>query len=64
MLIYKTNDYGIHSKDTICISRNAEDLKGVIRSLKLKKDKQHNSQKKKVETTNNDLQNITQKTKD
>jgi hypothetical protein len=41
-----------------------EDLKGVIRSLKLKKDKQHNSQKKKVETTNNDLQNITQKTKD
>ena len=41
-----------------------EDLKGVIRSLKLKEDKQHNSQKKKVETTNNDLQNITQKTKD
>ena len=41
-----------------------EDLKGVIRSLKLKKDKQHNSQKKKVETTNNDLPNITQKTKD
>jgi hypothetical protein len=41
-----------------------EDLKGVIRSLKLKKDRQYNSQKKKVETTNNDLQNITQKTKD
>jgi hypothetical protein len=36
----------------------------VIGSCKSKKDKQHNGQKKKDKGTNNDLQNITQKTKD
>ena len=40
-----------------------EDTKGVIRSRK-SKDRQHNGQKKKDKRTNNDLQNITQKTKD
>ena len=39
-----------------------EDTKGVIRIRKSKKDKQHNDQKKKDKRTNNDLQNITQKT--
>jgi len=37
-----------------------EDTKGVIRSHKSKKDGQYNGQKR----TNNDLQNITQETKD
>jgi hypothetical protein len=40
-----------------------EDIKGVIRIRKLK-DRQHNDQKKKDKRTNNDLQNITHKTKD
>ena len=39
-----------------------EDPKGVIRIRKSKKDRQHNGQKKTM--TNNDLQSITQKTKD
>jgi hypothetical protein len=38
-----------------------DDTKGVIRSRKSKKDRQHNGQKKR---TNTDLQNITQKNKD
>ena len=41
-----------------------EDTKGVIKIRKSKKDRQHNSQKKKDKRTNNDLQNITHKTKD
>ena len=40
-----------------------EDTKGVIR-IRTSKDRQHNGQKKKEKKTNNDLQNITQKTKD
>jgi len=41
-----------------------EDTKGVMRSRKLKKDRQHNmTQKKTDKRTNNDLQNITQKLK-
>ena len=40
-----------------------EDTKGVIRR-KSKKDRQWNDQTKKNKETNNDLQNITQKTKD
>jgi hypothetical protein len=40
-----------------------EDTKGVIRILK-SKDRQHNGQKKKYKSTNNDLQTITHKTKD
>jgi len=41
-----------------------EDTKGIIRRRKLKKDRQHNGQKKKDKRTNNCLQNTTQKTKD
>ena len=41
-----------------------EDTKGVIKIRKSKKDRQHNGQKKKDKRTNNDLQNITHKTKD
>jgi len=40
-----------------------EDTKGVVRSRKSKKDRQYNGQKKKKKKTNNDPQNITQKTK-
>ena len=40
-----------------------ENTKGVIRICKLK-DRQHNGQMKKDKRTNNDLQNITHKTKD
>jgi hypothetical protein len=40
-----------------------EDTKDVIRSRK-SKDRQHNGRKKKDERTNNDLQNITQKSED
>ena len=36
----------------------------IIRFRKSKKNRQHNDQKKKEKRTNNDLQNITQKTKD
>jgi len=39
------------------------DTNGVIRIYK-SKDRQHNGQKKKEKRTNNDLQNITHKTKD
>ena len=35
-----------------------EDIKGVIRIRKSKKNRQHNGQKKKDKRTNNDLQNI------
>jgi hypothetical protein len=41
-----------------------EDTKWVIRRRKTKKDRQHNGQKKKIKRTNNNLQYITQKTKD
>ena len=41
-----------------------EDTKGVIRIRKSKKDRHHNGKKKKGKRTNNDLQNITHKTKD
>jgi hypothetical protein len=41
-----------------------EDTKEVIRFRKSKKNRQHNDQKKTEKRTNNDLQNITQKTKD
>jgi len=36
-----------------------EDTKGVIRSRKWKKDRQHNGQEEKYKRTRNDLQNIT-----
>ena len=35
-----------------------EDTKGVIRIVKLMKDRQHNGQKKNYKRTNNDQQNI------
>jgi len=38
-----------------------ENTKGVIRSRKWTRDRQHNNQKKKDKDTNNDLQNNTQK---
>ena len=41
-----------------------KDTKEAIRIRILKKNKQHNGQKKKYKRTNNDLQNITHKTKD
>ena len=41
-----------------------EDTKKVIRIRKSKKDRQRYGQKKKDKRTNNDLQNITHKTKD
>ena len=41
-----------------------EDTKEVIRIRKSKKDRQRYGQKKKDKKTNNDLQNITHKTKD
>ena len=41
-----------------------EDAKGVIRIRKSKKDRQHNGQNNKDKRTNNDIQNITHKTKD
>ena len=41
-----------------------DDTNGVIRIRTSKKDRQHNSQKKKDKRTNNDLQNITHKTDD
>ena len=49
---------------TIMHQDNFEDGKGVIRSRKSKKDRQHNNQKKKDKRTNSDLQNIAQKNKD
>jgi hypothetical protein len=41
-----------------------EDTKGTIRIRISKKNKQHSGQKKKDKLTNNDLQNITQKSED
>ena len=47
---------------TFKIQEEFEDAKGVIRICK-SKDRQHNGQEKKDKRTNNDLQNITYKTK-
>ena len=41
-----------------------EDTKGVIKTRKSKKGRQHNEEKKRYKRTNNDLKNTTQKTKD
>jgi hypothetical protein len=40
------------------VKEEFDDTKGVIRNRKLKKNKQHNGQKKKCKRTNNDLQYI------
>ena len=55
--------YQIYPAISSVIYEKLEDTKGVIRSRK-SKDRQHNSQTKKYNRTNNDLQNITLKTKD
>jgi CRISPR/Cas system-associated protein Cas5 (RAMP superfamily) len=49
---------------TDLIYEEFDDTKEVIRIRKSKKDRQHNGQKKKDKKTNNDIQNIAQKTKD
>ena len=41
-----------------CMQEKFEDTKGVIRIRILKKERQHNIQKKKYKRTINDLQNI------
>jgi hypothetical protein len=41
-----------------------DDMKGVIRICKSKKDRQHNGKQKKDKRTNSDLQNTAQKTTD
>jgi len=46
----------------IVILRKFEETKWVIKGRKSKMDRQCNDQKKKYKRTNNDLQNITQKT--
>jgi len=46
------------------VQEEFEDTKVVIRIRISKKDRQHNGQKKKYKGTNNNLQNITHKTKD
>ena len=53
------------SEFALIINEKFEDTKGVIRSRN-SKDRQHNTmvERKKDKRTNNDLQNITQKTKD
>ena len=42
----------------VFMQKEFEDTKGVIRIHKLKKNRQHNGEKKKYKRTNNDLQNI------
>ena len=54
----------IHYVEHIFVLEEFEDTKGVIRIRISKKNRQHNGQKKKYKSTNNDLQNITHKTKD
>jgi hypothetical protein len=60
---YFTLSHEIHIDIQIHLSREEfEGTKGVI-ILRKSKDRQHNGQKKKEKRTNNDLQNITYKTK-
>jgi hypothetical protein len=56
--------YIFHIKPFIYNGQKFEDTTGVIRSRKSKMGRQYNGQKKKEKRTDNDLQNITQKTKD
>ena len=46
------------------LTEDFEDTKGVITIGKSKKNRKHNDEKKRDKKTNNDQQNITQKTKD
>jgi hypothetical protein len=47
-----------HKSKVRFVEEEFEDTKGVIRIHILKKDRQHNGQKKKYRRTNNNLQNI------
>ena len=49
---------------TIATQEELEDTKGIIRIRKSKKNRKHNVHKKKDKRINNDLQNITHRTKD
>ena len=61
--ITKQQQYKHKNKTQQNITEVLEDTKGLTRSSK-SKDRQHNGQKNKDKRTNNDLWNITQKTKD
>jgi hypothetical protein len=56
--VHKLDVCGIDVFQFIPMQEEFEDTKGVIRIRILKKDRQHNGQKKKYKSTNNDLQNI------
>ena len=64
VILYKCNCTNLIMISTRLYKRNVEDTKGVIRRRKSKEDRQYNGQRKRDKRTNNDLQNITQKTKD
>ena len=55
----KSGNHNLIIKDSV--EEEFEDIKGVFRIHKSKKDRQHNDQKKKDKGTNNDLQNTTEK---
>ena len=61
-LVFDEGDSTIESVVT-CHQEEFEGTKGVIRIRISKKNRQHNGQKKKYKTTNNDLQNIHTKLK-
>ena len=57
-------EHGYQVKKRHCYTRRVRRYQRLIRFGKSKKDRQNNLQKKKAKRTNNDLQNITHKTKD
>ena len=63
-ICWSYNDNGVGNVCIVTSTDEFYDTKGIIRICKSKKNRQHNGQKKKDKMTNNDLQNITQKTKD
>jgi hypothetical protein len=56
--VHKLDVCGIDVFQFIPMQEEFEDTKGEIRIRILKKNRQHNGQKKKYKSTNNDLQNI------
>ena len=56
--VHKLDVCGIDVFQFIPMQEEFEDTKGVIRIRILKKNRQHNGQKKKYKSTNNDLENI------
>jgi hypothetical protein len=56
--VSSTNKTEYHDITEILLKEEFGDTKGVIRIRILKKNRQHNGQKKKYKGTNNDLQNI------